>query len=319
MMRVLVTGASGFIGRQTLAPLLGRGCEVHAVSSRPAPAGNDFPRALHWHSADILDAVQMRALMEQLKPQALLHMAWYVEPGKYLESPRNLDWAAASLELLRAFQQHGGKRVVLAGTCFEYGPSEAPLHELRSALAPATLYATCKHGLRLMMERFAANTGLSAAWGRIFYLYGRHEAPQRLVPAVIGAHLRGEAPRITAGERVLDFMHVADVGAAFAALLSSDVRGAVNIATGQGVAIHELAKQIAAEMGREMPPANLGTPNSPPPSKSEPAHIVADVSRLRDEVGFRPAYSLQAGLRDAINFWREQSTQAAAAAPREQS
>ena len=89
MKSVLLTGASGFIGRHCLAPLLSRGYEVHAISSRTARR----PLAdVHWHIADLLDYSQITELVREVKPAHLLHLAWYAEPGRYWQAPENLRW-----------------------------------------------------------------------------------------------------------------------------------------------------------------------------------------------------------------------------------
>jgi dTDP-L-rhamnose 4-epimerase len=130
--RVLVTGAGGFIGRHTLAPLLAAGHEVHAVTSRPlvdgVPADAEGPddalretaSAVRWRHADLLAPDSATALMEEVGPSHLLHLAWYTRPRAYWTALQNLDWVEASLRLLRAFGEIRGSRVVVAGTCAEY-------------------------------------------------------------------------------------------------------------------------------------------------------------------------------------------------------
>ena len=102
--RVLVTGATGFIGSHCLVPLLQRGYEVHAVSTK---SGMKAESSIIWHQADLLDGSAAGRLMEAVKPTHLLHLAWYVVPGKLISSDLNFDWVHSSMELLRVFQQQG--------------------------------------------------------------------------------------------------------------------------------------------------------------------------------------------------------------------
>jgi nucleoside-diphosphate-sugar epimerase len=302
MRRVLVTGATGFVGRNALAPLLRRGCEVHAVTSRRPLA--HAPAEVTWHSADLLDAAQRTALVGAVAPTDLLHLAWYAEPGAFWRSPENLRWVAASLELLRAFGDAGGRRAVLAGTCAEYGwTPETHCVEATTPLAPATLYGASKDALRRVAEAYAAEAGLSLAWGRIFFLYGPHEDPRRLVSSVARALVAGAVAPTSHGEQVRDFLYAPELAEAFAALLMRDeVRGAVNLAAGRPVRIRDVVEAVARAAGHpEL--LHLG---ARPASPGEPEVLTADVTRLRDEVGWAPALSLEEGVAQTVEWWRAQ-------------
>lgn len=305
MKRVLLTGATGLIGRHAIPPLLARGYEVHAVG-RQVPAQHsqrDVARQVHWHTVDLLDAAQVSAAVREIQPTHLLHFAWYVAHGKFWAASENLDWVSASLTLLRAFAAQGGRRVVMSGTCAEYDWTlgEERLREVSSPAKPSTLYGTSKHALHLILERFAAQHKLSAAWGRIFFLYGPDEAPQRFVASVIRALLAGQPARMSHGNQVRDFLHVADVAEAFVAVLDSEVDGAVNIASGEPVTLKGVAETIG-DLLHQRDHIALG---ALPAAQNDPPVLVADVSRLRHEVNWRPRLNLTDGLIDTIQWWKE--------------
>ncbi len=283
MSRVLVTGSGGFIGRRTLAPLEALGFDVVR------------------NSADLLAPGAAEAVVEAVRPTHLLHLAWYAEHGKFWTSTENLRWVEASLALLRAFAAGGGVRAVLAGTCAEYDwtTGAAVLGE-DAPLAPATLYGAAKAGLHEIAAPFAAQAGFSLAWGRVFFLYGADEAPGRLFASVARSLLAGEPARTTAGTQVRDFMHVDDVGGAFAALLGAPVDGPVNIASGEGIQLREAIAGLALATGRSDQLELGALPQRP----GEPERLVADARRLRLEVGYRPRVSLDDGIAGMVEALR---------------
>lgn len=301
MKRVLLTGATGFIGRHCLSSLVKRGYEVHAVSSRSITM--ERKASILWHQANLLDLPQVAALMDKVQPSHLLHFAWYTVSGKYWTSVENLRWVQASISLLREFAQHGGRRVVMAGSCAEYDWRYGYCSEATTPLAPSTLYGICKHALQLMVSAFSKQAGLSAAWGRIFFLFGPYEHPDRLVAYVIRSLLRAEVARCSHGNQIRDFLYVQDVADAFLALLDSAVFGPINIASGRPVALRELIYKIAAKFKRE-DLIQLAAVSTPP---DEPPLLVADVRRLYDEVGWTSRYDLDTGLEQTIEWWKHES------------
>ena len=299
MSRVLVTGASGFIGHNAVGELSSQGHEVHAVSSRVKGEAE-----ARWHRADLLQPGTAAELINSVQPELLLHFAWYAEPGKYWTSPENVRWVEASLALLRAFQAAGGQRAVMAGTCAEYDWSvPGVMSEGGHPLGPSTLYGHSKTALCEVAEAFAGETGLSFAWGRIFFLYGPREHPGRLVSSVARALVAGQEAKTSEGSQIRDFMHVADAAGAFAALLLSPVKSVVNIGSGEPVTVREVVEQIAAAAGRP----DLVRAGALPQREGEPPEIVADASRLREEVGFARRHTLAEGVEDTVAWWRNRA------------
>lgn len=298
-MRVLVTGATGFIGRQCIEPLRAKGYEVHAVSARQHAEN----RAVNWHRADLLDVGQCNELVSEVQPTHLLHFAWYAVPGEYWTSAENLRWVQASLELMRAFVASGGKRLVMAGTCAEYDWGFGHCSEDSTPLVPATLYGTCKHATQMMLASWSRQSGVSGAWGRVFSLYGPHEHPARLVASVIAALLRGEEVSCENGSLIRDYLHVADVASAFVALLDSDLEGPVNIGSGTGVALKDIVEKIGVKIGR---PELIQLGARPSPAGAPPL-LIADTARL-SRTGWSPSFDLDAGLDDTIAWWQKNRT-----------
>jgi nucleoside-diphosphate-sugar epimerase len=294
---VLVTGASGFIGRHTLQPLQELGYKVHGVASQEG----ERTATVHWHRANLLDPQQVQKLMALVRPSHLLHLAWYAVPGKYWTARENFAWVQASLELVEQFQAHGGRRVVLAGSCAEYDWRYGYCHEGVTPRQPQTPYGICKDALSNLLTSYCQLTGLSMAWGRIFFLYGSHEHPSRLVAAVIRSMLRGEVARCSHGNQIRDFLQVADAAAAFVALLDGEVAGAVNIASGVPLALKDILQRLAEQLHAH----HLLELGAIPAAPNDVPLLVADVTRLRQEVGWRPQWPLDRGLSHTIEWWRK--------------
>jgi nucleoside-diphosphate-sugar epimerase len=305
--RVLVSGAGGFIGRWSVPALLRSGYEVHAVLS--GNANRDVPAQLQGakiHFADLLDDAHVDELTSGVRPSHLLHFAWIATPGLYWNSAENFRWLASSERLLRGFRAHGGRRVLMAGSCAEYDWSRVEVcGELSSPLATATdgsvsPYAACKIALQRTLEDFGRQEHLSTAWGRIFFQFGPYEHPDRLVPSVICNLLLNRAAPCSHGRQVRSFLHVADVGEAFAALLDSELEGPVNIGSDERIALAELVERIGRQIGR---PELLRIGARPAPPR-EPPLLVPEIHRLRDEAQWRPRFTVNEGLSDTIAWWR---------------
>ena len=296
--RVLLTGASGFIGRACIAPLRAAGFEIHALSRGRSPAANGV---VGW-ACDLMDPAAVRTVVREVEPSHLLHTAWDVTHGVFWTAPNNLRWLAASVDLLAAFRDAGGQRAVGVGTCAEYGWTSARYREADAPTAAATPYGLCK---RALGDAFAAaaGLGLSTAWARVFFPYGHGDAPQRLIPSLMASLADGRRFAATEGSQLRDFIHVADVGAALAAVLSARTQGAINIARGEPVALRDIIETIARLMGR----TDLLDLGALPIRPSDPPELVADTARLTSEVGFIPGISLDEGLACTVAAFRAET------------
>ncbi len=297
MKSVLLTGARGFLGRHCLQALLARGFMVHAVTTN---VSGELCSKIQWHHINLLDPIQVHELFSSIQATYLLHFAWCTEPEKYWTSTDNFRWVQASLALLDEFSRCGGQRVVIAGTCAEYDWRFGYCSEEVTPLSPTTVYGTCKHSLRSLLEAFSAQCGLSSAWGRIFFLYGPHEHKARLVPSVTCSLLQEKQALCTHGAQIRDFLYIKDAADAFVALLDGTVTGAVNIASGRPLRVEDIVFRIGEKLGRNEL-IQLGAVET---DINEPYLILADTTRLRQEVSWVPRYDLDQGLDETISYWR---------------
>jgi nucleoside-diphosphate-sugar epimerase len=296
MTRILVTGASGFVGREALAALCAGHDEVFSAG-RKLPTG---PWPARWHGLDLTDRRAVDALLREIRPEVILHLAWEVEHGRFWTSPANLDSLGASLALLRAAASVGVERFVGVGTCFEYiWPDDGDCDEFSTPIGPTTLYGIAKDAARRVGESFCREEKMAFAWARLFHLAGPGEDERRLVPAVATRLLRGEPAPLSLGQMVRDFMDVRDAGRALAMLATSSVEGPVNVATGEPVSVAAIAHELGRLTGRE----ELLQFGAYPERPGEPPRIVAATARLCQEVGFERHHSLQSMLSDCLAYW----------------
>jgi nucleoside-diphosphate-sugar epimerase len=302
--RVLITGASGFVGRNCLPILVRKGYEVHAVSRKASPAS--IGPGVTWHETDLLAPGGATEIIQRVRPDSLLHLAWYATPGLFWEAQENVSWVRASVELMEAFAKHGGSRLVAAGSCAEYQPNVGECREDGTPLLPATLYGTCKNAFGAILRSASEQLKLSSAWGRIFFMYGPHEHPSRVVAYAVRCLLQGEPALCSDGRDIVDFLHVHDIAAAFVELLGSEVRGPVNIGSGRPTAIRDVLEEIGKQLQRpEL--LRFGARDS----HREPSQLWANTQKLAKQLGWTPQYTLATGIRQTIEWCKTTSTAAA--------
>jgi nucleoside-diphosphate-sugar epimerase len=293
--KVLVTGASGFIGQYALPELAARGYEVHALARN----STKLPGNIVAVRGDLLLPGEAERVIDIVNPSHMLHLAWNATPGQFWNALDNLDWMAASLRLSAAFAKRGGRRVVCVGSCAEYDWMHELLKEDETPLRPRTLYGKAKASFHQLLMEAAAQTGVSTAWGHVFFVYGPREHPDRLIPKVISGLLRGNSIACTAATQERDFMHVSDAAQALVALLDSDWQGAANIASGHCAPIRDALDFLAMLAGRDDLIQFGGRPMPP----DEPPRMAASTKALR-EIGFVPKYGLDDGLVHTFEWWR---------------
>ena len=291
--RVLVTGATGFIGRHIPALLQAHGLATH-ITARSAASTTPGMTA---HEVDLLRQEDAQRLIKDVRPDIIIHSAWYVAHGRFWTAPENTDWLEASTALAAYAAEAGARRVVGLGTCAEYateaGDDAFPWPETRP-IAPATPYGEAKATLaRRLAEMAEARARFGFAWARLFHLFGEGENPARLVPSIMIALREGREAQCSSGRPVRDFISTENAAAAIATLARSDVTGPVNIGSGAPISIAAMARLIGHISGRPY----LVRLGALPDRANEPPYMVAHTGRLRREVGFTAPVSLASDLR----------------------
>ena len=285
-MKILLTGATGFIGSHFARLAISRG---HEVTGLIRPGKTPPPQLqIAWLPGE-LGGVSVKELAA-VRSEVCVHSAWITTPGIYLESPENFRFRDDSLQFLRRVTEAGAKHIVGLGTCIEYQISGQPLAEDRTPIAPATTYAKCKNELRVAMEMEAKLKGFSFAWGRVFYPYGPGEHPSRLCSSIIQKLDRGEKVFLRTPQSRKDYIYIDDLAAALLAVVERKCSGAINLGTGVGVSVREIARTIAQMMGRE---ELVGEAN--PPEADPLGDVVADAGKLK-QLGWKPKIGLSEGV-----------------------
>ncbi len=290
-MRVLLTGANGFLGRYVLDGLHQQGIKTVMLGRHmPDNAFADFIEA------DLLTAPDFTSLIKESGTTHLLHLAWYAEHGKYRTSPLNLRWAEATTRLIEAFCEAGGQQVVVAGTCAEYNWSHGYCREDSTPLAPSTLYGTAKDAARRLAMAVCARHRVPCAWGRVFLPFGTGEVSQRLIPSLIEAFRNKRPPFGVNAPAYRDFLHASDVAKGFIALLQSGKNGAYNISSGRPVQLRDVVQELARLLDAD-PQTVLDLTTERP---EEPGLLAGENLKLKT-LGWQPELSLAQGLEKTVS------------------
>ncbi|HAB15398.1 MAG TPA: NAD(P)-dependent oxidoreductase [Verrucomicrobiota bacterium] len=289
-MRILLTGGTGFIGANFGAAAVRAGHEVLSFSRQAWT-----PTEARWLNVSAPISNPPWTKIAEFVPDMLVHTAWEATPQTYLDSPENRDWVRTSEDLVKGLSTLGVTRFMVLGSCIEYAITGQPLREDVTPLAPQFAYSQSKAELHQRLLRRFAQTANSLAWVRLFYPYGEHEHPQRLCSSLVRQFRQGERVTLRTPLSVKDYIHVDDVARGLVRIAESQYSGAINLGSGEGTTIQNLAQTIARLMGR------TELLNPPDSSVSDPLfHVVADTSRLQ-RLGFFPQVPLEVGLRRLID------------------
>lgn len=247
---VLLTGATGFVGRQVLQSLALCGARVRVVIRE----GTQSRLATLEFLETTVTTEDMFAENDDWWANAckgvdtVIHVAWYAEPGKYLQSAKNIDCLAGTLQLAKGAARSKVRRFIGIGTCFEYDLTGGML-SIETPLRPLTPYAGAKAAAFMALSQWLPLQEVEFAWCRLFYLYGDGEDERRLVPYLRSKLTSGEPAELTSGNQIRDFLDVSEAGRMIVKTALSNQQGPVNICSGIPITVRQLAEQIAEEYG----------------------------------------------------------------------
>jgi len=292
-MRILVTGARGFIGSAFCELALAQGHVVAGLIRPTASGRKPEMRSITWLQGT-LEAPPWQAI-RAFGPEACVHAAWIATPGVYLQAPENELYFQWSLAFLKHLASFGVGYLAVLGTCIEYQLGPEPLSEDYTPLAPTTPYAEWKNRLRMGLEQELNQTQTALGWARVFYPYGVGEHPARLASSMIQALRRGEPIVLKTAQSTKDYIYIEDLARALLMVVATRFAGSINLGTGQGVTVQQLASTVADFVGR---PELVSVAKTPTPDPF--ACVVANASRLRS-LGWEPKVTLETGVRRLLD------------------
>ena len=295
--RVLITGATGFVGANVARRMVARGHDVHALvrEDRRAWRVRDIGDAMRFHVVDLLDKRAVDALFAAVDPQWVLHLATYGAYASQADVARCVRTnVEATVNVLDAAAGHGVERFVNTGTSSEYGFKDHAPDETEPT-EPNSLYAVTKAAATAYARHIARQRGLHVTTLRLYSVYGPYEEPSRLIPTVILRGLSGEYPPLASPDIARDFVYVDDVVAAYEAALAADVPpGAIyNVGTGTMTSLRDVIAVSRAQFGIAAEPA-WGTMEQ---RAWDTPTWVANTARTRAELGWNASTTFEDGFR----------------------
>jgi dTDP-6-deoxy-L-talose 4-dehydrogenase (NAD+) len=276
-MRVLVTGSTGFIGRHVVPLLIEHELEVVTTSRNEKKARQfDWYDKTEYKPCNIYQkGIDFFSFFEE--PDIIIHLAWEGLPN--YKSPFHVEKnLPTNCHFLKNFLEGGVKKMVVAGTCYEYGMQCGCLSE-DAATMPVTQYGLAKDTLRKYLEMVIPEYDTSFNWVRLFYMYGEGQNENSLIPQLKKAILSGDKVfNMSGGEQLRDYLNVKTVAEYICRIaLQAEINGVINCCSGKPVSIRRLVEKVISEMNSDI---TLDTGYYPYPDY-EPLAFWGDVSRLK--------------------------------------
>ena len=300
-MRIVVTGASGFIGSHLCRDLVAEGHTVAALSRSPEPRRlRDLAGRVTLMLGELSDLVDCAEAIADFAPDAVAHLGWRGVAGADRHASSQIDNIGWTAELIERCRDAGARVFLGVGSQAEYGPKPGPVAPDADP-RPTTLYGEVKLATARIGARLAEGAGLRFVWMRVFSVFGPDDHPYWMLPGLIGSLLRGERPALTAGDQLWDFLPVADAARAIRlALATEGARGVYNLGSGRAPRLRDTVKTVRDLVDSALPLGFGEIPYGP----NAVMHLEADIASLRRDTGWEPSPSLGPALAETVAWYR---------------
>jgi len=302
-MKILVTGATGFMGSCLARRLVREGQDVHVFtrqSSNPWRIA-DIREELTEHSVELRDAGSVEQAVRSIGPRIIYHCAahgtFYGQKDTTAILESNF---LGTINLLRACEKTGFDYFVNTGSSSEYGIKSRPMKE-DEVLEPTGDYGVSKAAASLYCQSEGKTKQLPIVTLRLFSPFGPWDDPKRLVPYVIASLLREEAPRLSTPASVRDYIFIDDVLEAYSAVVKQLFHGEIfNIGSGAQHSLGDVVSTIRNVLQNGPEPVWGAMEKQRP----EPEHWVANIDKAGQRFNWKPSTPLKQGLEQTVAWMK---------------
>lgn len=301
-MKLFLTGASGFIGAETLRQALDAGHEIVAPvrPGNPAARLEPFNGRFNRLNIDLRDNCALSAAVREHRPDAILHVAWFgVANAARLDRRQINDNIEMSCALVEAGADAGTCVFVGVGSQGEYGAGSMMRED--TCPEPTTLYGAAKVASLYLTRQLAMQAGIRHVWLRLFSTYGPGDNSGWLIPTLIDSMLSKIRPKTTLGTQYWDWLYVEDVARAILAVATEpSAQGVFNLGSGQAVEVRCVIQKIRDLTAPDMELVFGEVPFRP----DQVMYLKADISRICQETNWSPQIPLENGLFQTVAWHR---------------
>lgn len=304
--KILITGASGFVGASLTRKLLEDGNEVHIISRKSSNLWRlgDILKEIQIHNVDLMNNEEISKLSKNINVDIVYHLATY--GGYHFQSDANkiVDTnLIGTWNLFKAFSDNGIEMFVNTSSSSEYGEKFEPMDEEMN-VKPNNLYGATKASATILCSTYAMLNKIPLVTLRLFSPYGAYDAKSRLIPTLIVSSLLNKDIQLTSKDSKRDFIFIDDVVNAYLSVndLNNKFGEVYNVGSGKQYTVEEIANKVINIIGNDSVNVNWGNDFN---RQYEPQMWVSDINKIYKDAKWRPQYDIDKGLKDTINWFRE--------------